>query len=517
MRHDPAMDVSRWVAAAVPWWVTRVVLVAGWLAAVIVAVSSSTVTCTPDVPCSPDTVFAMALVLLLATPVLLFWMPVTGCLAGVGFAVLDLLFDDLPVAQVAFGLHGFCCAVVALWILRSRATQRQIAGGSAVRLSGDLPWGVSPLMALLCFAAAAWAFLSYDAAAASIESHVLAATRVEGQIVEVRPTGLTVELPDRQRVPVAAVADQYHVGDRVPLLADDTWVRLVAEPEDATWRLTLGSALCLAVFLLVVRTWHRRSLWSRPLPSLPLAVESVGAHRVLLSSSGGAFALLRVDADVPSAPPRFTDAAHFGRVWRGEEPPPPEPDLPVVTVAGELCHGGRVVLLLGDEVLLSSVLRPFRRALDHSLPGTPVSAGSPGTVPRVIRWGLTEGLLLLGLAVLFWFYAVPVGALCLAGAWMRLQPQMRLEHTVLVLRVGLYVYRVPWPQLHGVRLAGDRLVLAYGPSGDLVTVPSLPGLGSELMGLRARALIADGSAAVTRTLGPVPIAVLAYLVVGWFL
>ncbi|WP_285743756.1 hypothetical protein [Lentzea sp. NBRC 105346] len=517
------MDVERWVAAAVPWWIPRGVLLLGWAAALAIALGAEAGGCTVATPCDPDVSFAFAVVLLLAAPVLLLvGQPVAGCLAAAGFAVLDLLFDDVVAANVAFGAYGVVCFLVAVWIMRARAEQRHIAGGRLVGLSSPVSWGLSPVLVVLFAVLGALAFLSYDGASAEVDEHLRVASRMDAQVVAVQGVDVTLELPGGNRIMVDPL-EQYAVGDRVPVLVDGPWVRLVAEPEDVTWRLTLGFALYLLVFLFLLRAWQRRALWGRPLPSVRLCVEAVGVHRILLRSPDGRpLALLRVDADVPVAPPPFTDAAHFGRVWRGEESPPPPPDLPEVTVAGELNHGGRVAVLVGDEILMSAVLRPVRGRFDRALPGTPVSAGSPVSLPVSVRsparW---EGLLLLALAVGLLIavrsgvsgFVLLLGAQCLVGAWYRLRP-LRLSHTALTVHAGLFVYHVPWTQLHGVRRDGRRLVLAFGPHGDLITVPDVPGLGGSLMWLRARGSIAGFRAPVSRSLGLVPLIVVLYLVTG---
>lgn len=527
-----AVDVERWVAAVVPWWLTRIALVAAWIAAVAVSVRADEGLCTVAKPCTPDPTFAFALVLLLATPVLLAaGLAVTGCLAGAGFALLDLLFDDVFTANVAFGLHGAACAVVAVWILRSRTAQRHLAHSTPVVLHTDRSWGLSPALAALLAILGGWAFLSYDNAVADISKHVAAASRLDARVVEVQSVALALELPNRERVLVEPLSpEQYRVGDQVPVLADGQWVRLVAEPEDATFWLTLGFGAYFLVLLLVVRTWRRRSLWDGALPSIAVRLEPIGAQRLLLRSSQGApMAVVRTSAEVPLPDPPYTDEDHFGRVWRGEEPEPEPPEFFEVTVAGELCYGGRVALLVDNSLLAIATLAPPRRPDDHSLPGSPVPVGRAAVeLPCVVRSDVqrrTEGLLMAGVAVgcliaLWagaWAVLTLLGVQCLVGAWYRLQPQMRLEHRVLVLNTGLFAYHVPWTALHGVRRERDRLVLAFGPFGDMISTPPVRdagSLGEQLMWLRARALLADGRAAVVRRLGPVPLLAVAYLVLA---
>lgn len=117
---------ARWTAAGVPGWVTRGLLTGCWLLALIAAIAGGdTSQCTPDNPaiCGPEVDFAGWIVICLATPVLLIWMPLAGCLAGVAFAVADLRYDDVIAANIGFGLHGLACAVVGAWLWRASAAQ----------------------------------------------------------------------------------------------------------------------------------------------------------------------------------------------------------------------------------------------------------------------------------------------------------------------------------------------------------------------------------------------------------
>jgi hypothetical protein len=86
-----------------------------------------------------------------------------------------------------------------------------------------------------------------------------------------------------------------------------------------------------------------------------------------------------------------------------------------------------------------------------------------------------------------------IGVQCVLSAVTRFQPLLRLDHRSVVLYTGIFTYRVPWAQLHGVRRAGPQLMLAFGPHGDVITTPHLPDreAGEKLMWARARSLIAD--------------------------
>jgi hypothetical protein len=122
----PPMDgprIDRWTAAAVPWWVPRLVLIVGWVGACVVAVAGDTLSCTAADPgvCGPAVTFAVAIVVLLATPVLLWWLPLAGCGTGMlssGAAAgrrgrpVNVTADPQPLLEVGVGRPS--CPGVAL-------------------------------------------------------------------------------------------------------------------------------------------------------------------------------------------------------------------------------------------------------------------------------------------------------------------------------------------------------------------------------------------------------------------
>jgi hypothetical protein len=528
------MDVQRWQAAAVPWWVTKVGLVGGWIIAFYFAASANEVPCTAAQPCEPDPLFSLAVVPLLATPLLLlFGRVLTGCAMGVLFGVLDIVLDGSATANLAFGLHGAACAVVAAWTMRSRADQHAAAGATIVSLPDTPPpRGVLRIIAVLLVIFGFLTFVQYDLTNGEIEQHVAKASRVEAEVVEVKDTyDVWVQLPDRQRASFQPLApESYRVGDKVPVLADGSWVQMVNEPEDVTWWLTLGGAAVFLAILLAARERRRRALWTGPVKAIRLQAHPVGPRRILLRHNKNDIATVATLADLGLEEPLYHDTEQFGRVWRGEEDPPVQLDPTEILVAGEWHHGGQVALLVEGEVVATSTLsrvRPRHTVHSAHLPGEPVTAGTPVELPHAIWPGdrrRSEGVLLLlgaaGALVALKYYPDLIilgliGVQCVLSAVTRFQPLLRLDHRSVVLYTGIWTYRVPWAQLHGVRRAGPQLMLAFGPHGDVITTPQLPDrqAGEKLMWARARSLIADHAGEhVSRKLNVSVFVGLAYVV-----
>lgn len=284
---------ARWSAALVPPWVAKGALTAGWAAALVAAAVGETMRCTPQAPslCGPDQGFAWWVVICLATPVLLVWLPLLGCIAGVVFALADLAFDDVTSANVGFGLHGLACAAVALWLLRSAAAQQVIAAdaGQGARAAvptaqgrPDTDWDLGRVWAATGLVLLGTGLLGWYAHVVHTErGHLAAAEQVTGRVVAVddEDVSITVDAPTSaglRRVTVGVLdTAPYPRGSATPVLldpGDPTWARLVAEPQDDTgWESAGLGALLLAVLVmgrgLQVRRARER-LWTGEHPAL---------------------------------------------------------------------------------------------------------------------------------------------------------------------------------------------------------------------------------------------------------
>jgi hypothetical protein len=370
--------MTPWARATVPWWMPRIVLLAGWFGAVAVTEMTDLPACTAIDPavCGPDVSFAWAAVALIATPILLWWLPLAGCGAGIVFAALDLWFDEVDDIRLAFAVHGAACLAVACWTVVARRRQASIAEAmsSSVRLDAAVTerirtrlsrWDPRLLTAVLLAAAGAAGVGWYAHSVDRVARHVDAAVRLDAVVVGVDQGGwaITVLVPgrlDRTDIDVFDAAP-YPVGRTVPVLADLTgdrpWVRLVAEPADPTGWLAVGLTGIALAGLLVARAYAarvaRRRLLDGPAPAVEMTLEPDYRGRSVLYVGADRH---RVPVAVLQATEFPTDPLPDGReyaVGRSAPPLPWEAPPPrVVTVAGELRDGGWVMLLTDHSVLL---------------------------------------------------------------------------------------------------------------------------------------------------------------------
>ncbi|MEU4237138.1 hypothetical protein [Actinoplanes sp. NPDC026619] len=561
----PALDdqhVDRWTAAAAPWWKLRLALLVAWIAAILIALAGDTAPCTALDPgvCGPDVTFAVALVVLAATPVLLWWLPLAGCGAGMLFALLDLIGDDLPAANVAFGVHGLLCLATAAWLVVARRRQAavvaEMAGTArldaalAGRLRDSFPgWGGRTIFAVLLVIAGAGGIAWYDHRVAQVAAHESAAVRTDAVIrsADRAESVVVVEVPRPVRVDVQG---SYEAGQVVPVLVDGSWAHLVAEPEDVTPWLSGGlGALGLAGLLLAgeqrMRSARRRLLRG-PLPAVELTAEPDDRGRAVLH---GGMAVLPVAATpTRRTRPHLTgeevdwaqgwaaaEREDFGRDWRssgGRDEPQ------AVTVAGDLRDGGWVLLITDDAVLLPEApLRTPRERPEPAgvLPGEPVPVTDPGDLPELpvllrahprdrvlgafalLGFAAGPAAVLAGLPDGWWqtLVALGMGGFLTYEGWGRLNTRVRLTPGGLVVHDRVRVHRVPWARLHGVRHDDKGLWLAWGPGTSVQIRGVADHWGAVMMRLRDLYLAAgDPGGQVSSRLNAGPAVGLAYALVA---
>ena len=410
-----ATDARAWARASWHPWL-RYAVVAAWVGSVAAAVIGDTHPCTVAHPCGPDLSFAYAIVLLFASVVLLWWRPVLACLAGVGFGVLEVLYDEVQSARVAFTGFGLLCAALALYIDASRRRQRLLVDrAGARRLS--LPPGVRPAPSrrdapvhaagqmvedlvlsdaagvvhrldahwarrlaaglLALGAAGAWAW--YDHQVDEERQHLSRAVEVQARVggpgsdeftqrLEVldplpgRPTQVEIEpLEDLER------------GSVHPLLLDPSdpdWARLVAEPADSTPWASLGLGLAALAGLLVLREVEvrraRSQLSAGEHPALAVRALRTPDGDCLVLAADAALAVARFACDPPPD--------HHARQHSSPAPAAPAPEAghdvdtasPVedAVLLGDLRERGWAALLTATGVVMpQGPLTVFREPL----------------------------------------------------------------------------------------------------------------------------------------------------------
>jgi hypothetical protein len=401
--------------------------------------------CTPADPsvCGPDPAFTWALVALVATPVLLWWRPALGCLAGVVYTVLDLAFDPIPEARLAFGLHGLACLVVLALLLGDRRRGR-IGPGllptaarppapplDEVRLPSrfGLRTGAGAVLTLCALPLFAY-YLSQEA---DEHRHLQRARVVTATVLRPVDDGYAVELrlPGGREVRVDTI-ESYPRGRSMPVRvdpADPTWVRLVSEPADDTGWASAGLGALLLAGLLLERDLAahraRRRLRSQTRATAVAVSWDGGALRVFPPGAEPPDEPVAVFSVVgPQAPPgqdegedeadqdwRDVSAEAFGQAWRRDEAPTggtgPLVREPAVAV-GHLHHGGWAAVVAGPLTFWprtplapsrDGVVRRFRSLTgsgdrepdltwdDDGLPGRTVPAAP--TIPADLPWLLT--------------------------------------------------------------------------------------------------------------------------------
>ncbi|MFA9431720.1 hypothetical protein [Egicoccus sp. AB-alg2] len=443
-----AEQAAAWRRLAVPSWVPRLALTALWAVAVVVGVASDDTVCTASEPCWPDPLGTVLFVPILATPVLLWWLPRLGCVWGGALAMWAVVGDDQLAVRAAFAVHALASVVVAVRFWRARAAQQQLVGAVAADALRPLPavpvdpsgalhdprrdWHLlrvgATALALLCATVLAGCYLHLDRADAQHRSRAVA---VAADVVAVDEWDVTFAVPtalgaSRQVVLEVWDPDDYPVGVRAPVRVDPTdegWVELVAEPHDRT--LWLGAAAVALLFagLCGAQEWRRRwavsSLWFGPLPAVDvlLVPDEVGDALVFgvdadpITSAPVArlpVAGLLPDGSPLAAPVGFVEGddpeddveeeAAFARAWRGEDGRADASAPERATLLGAFHDGGWVALVTPagtlvpagplracTDTLPGAVRRRWRR---KSAPGTAAPVGEDARASGTVDSGL---------------------------------------------------------------------------------------------------------------------------------
>jgi hypothetical protein len=371
------------MTAVIPSWLYRWLMPVVWLAAIIVSVASDTgALCSADDPsiCGPDRTFSLAMIACFASLVLLWWQPTVAAASGVLFLVIDLQYDDVAGARVAWTVYGALCVALLVATAISRRAQRSasadlprrqvmVPAAAPVRVSGRL----LVAGALVLVGAGALGIMHWQDQREAV--HVRRAIEQTGLVETMKDDGdLVLRMPDGSKRTVTML-DDYDTGASIPVLldpADHGWIRPRAEPADYTgWYTVAGGAWALAILLVArdlrLRRARPRRAWTEQ--GLPVRIEPDSSTAFAIRSTDDAVLLgfLVAEVDDEETDARLFDAfdvlddetsdqapAALKREWeqtlgryRGD-----------ALLVGDLVEGSWPSIVIGDQVLRP--VAPFR-------------------------------------------------------------------------------------------------------------------------------------------------------------
>ena len=548
-----ADTATRWAALAVPWWVPKIVLTGLWAVATGSAVIGNTGrgcgSLGPAV-CGPDHAVALWLVAFLATPVLLVWMPLAGCVAGIAVGSANLTYGGRQPANLGFDLHALACAAVAGWLVRSAAAQQRLVleavGGHTGATTG--PVRVRPgrdrrtvrrrccvVLLVAVTAGLGWARLRADPADS---------TGWECAAFGAVALALTLALQDVR----CASARRRLSGGEQPALA----VRALPDGGDGVLLLpAAGSSpgADLAMAKLDVGWWwnpqidpipRRPSDGTEPFDDPLLPWSATPTDAVLLGSlRGGGWVLLLTEVGVlvPWTPVRALrvhsgerDTLRTRRGWLRRDTGGPLPTW----------DGDRLTRSDLDEPRLATG-QPVSPAVLRAEPELPCVPDVPARI-RLYRALLVATAVLTGPAVAFYgkdlpqkvTFVVVVGRALFYGAD-ELMRRLRITTEQLEITGVWWVVEVPWERVRGVRRDRRTLSISWHPRAVAVVGPfagtDAPAdrdrsadraeqLGAAMLVLRARSAASGSDRAVRRRPSPLRLLVAGYVLVTaaafWF-
>ncbi|TDW98587.1 hypothetical protein [Kribbella sp. VKM Ac-2566] len=359
---------ARWARTVVPSWTYRWLLPALWLGAIVASTVADSGTCSVENPtvCGPDRAFSLAVVACFASLALLWWQPSAAALAGVLFLVLELRYDDVAGAQVAWSIYGVLSALLLIWTFLSRRSQRSLSARmprGQVQVPAAAPLGVTfwLLVAAGLVLVGAAGLGVMHALDQREETHVRRAVEKIAVVKGINDDGeVVLQLPDGATRSVLPL-DDYDTGTQVPVLvdpADPHWLRLRAEPADNTYWYSVASAAWAVSFLFVLRDLRLRrarprTSWSGP--AMPVRIDRHYSDAFTVRSADGTVLLgfLHTEPDdlVPAhtaAPAKLTQEwAKTLRRYRGD-----------ALLVGDLAEGSWPTLMIGTHALRPT--SPFR-------------------------------------------------------------------------------------------------------------------------------------------------------------
>ena len=352
------LDLARqWVAPVRVRWRRWALAGASGAAFLVSVLGEADTRCSADDPavCGPDLVFSVAFVLAIGTVVLLWWRPYVAAGCALAFAAVDLAYDDVWTANVAWPFVAVLHVAHVVALRRDAAQQRALAARAMTPLpsratsvpprgSGAGPVGPFPVGAVLLAVVAFGCLGMLLRAQASDRAHVARSEVVHGTVAEVSDDGAVIgirldhgPLATPQLVELEPL-DAYDVGDDVLVRVDPTdpgWSHLVAEPPDRTWwaSLAFGAALLallLAERLVTARVRRGALLAHPPTHGVPVRCVVDDADVALLSCVDRDVVFADLDVVVSeerAGPPPWED----DRLGDGLEP---------AHLVGDVRHGG---------------------------------------------------------------------------------------------------------------------------------------------------------------------------------
>ncbi len=121
--------------------------------------------------------------------------------------------------------------------------------------------------------------------------------------------------------------------------------------------------------------------------------------------------------------------------------------------------------------------RPVPASDDAGVPDLPAVVRGPGRYRAAGAAALGAGLLGAPIAVLLGLDVLPaawLGGILLANGLFAIGRRVVLDDDRLTVRGAMFAHSVAWECLHGVRLVGDRLVLAWEPATVVAVGPFAP-------------------------------------------
>lgn len=359
----------QWVAPVLVRWRRWALAGASGVAFVASLFGDAGTRCSATDPavCGPDLTFSLAIVLAIGTVALLWWRPYVAAACAVAFAALDLAYDDVWTANVAWPVVAALHVAHLVALHRETAQQRALAARAmaplpprdtpvTMRGAAVAPAGPFPLGAVLLAVVAVGCLGMLLRAQASDRAHLARSEVVHGTVAEVPDddTVIGIRLDRGPQAPPQLVEleplDSYDVGEDVLVRVDPTdpgWSHLVAEPPDRTWWASLAFGAALLALLMAERRVtarvRRGALLAHP-PTHGVPVRCV-VDEVDVA------VLACVDEDVV-----FADLDVRPRA-EGAGPPPGEGDrlrdgLQPAHLVGDVRHGGWCAVVTAEGIEL---------------------------------------------------------------------------------------------------------------------------------------------------------------------